>query len=265
MPDRERSYKHMTTNHQTLRNALLALADPERAAVVSRFFKTGPGQYGEGDLFLGLSMPQQRVLARQFHDLPITEVEELVRDPYHECRMTGLLIWTYQAQRGGPQVRTQLADRYVANRQYVNNWDLVDVTCAHILGLHLLPRDRSLLYDLADEEHLWSQRIAIVTTWQFIRHGQFSDTFALAEKLISHPHDLMHKAIGWMLREVGKRNREALDEFLYDYAARLPRTALRYALEKHDPASRAAFMVQGSRFKGFAQAHSPAKPLNPEP
>jgi 3-methyladenine DNA glycosylase AlkD len=231
------------------RDTILALADPERAFVVSRFFKTAPGQYGAGDLFLGLTMPQQRTLAKQFRHLPGNEIEALVRDPYHECRMVGLLIWTYLAQHGGPhsnhsQVRADIAARYVANRHFVNNWDLVDVTCGYILGPHLLHRDRSLLYDLADEDHLWSQRIAMVTTWQFIRHGQFSDTFALAERLIDHRHDLIHKAIGWMLREVGKRDRQALDEFLHDYAARLPRTALRYALEKHDPASRKAFMAQ---------------------
>jgi 3-methyladenine DNA glycosylase AlkD len=225
-----------------LRNTILALANPERAASVARFFKTAPGQYGAGDLFLGLTMPQQRVLAKQFRQLPMTDVEALVRDPYHECRMVGLLIWTYLAQGGGPQLRANLAERYVANRYFVNNWDLVDVTCGPILGLHLLHHDRTLLYDLATEDHLWSQRIAVVTTWQFIRHGQFLDTFALAEQLIDHRHDLMHKAIGWMLREVGKRNRKALDEFLHDHATRLPRTALRYALEKYDPVSRARWM-----------------------
>lgn len=229
-------------NYQSVKAVVLSLEQPERASFACRYFKTHPGQYGEGDLFLGLSMPQQHALAKQFRDLPIDETEQLVQDAYHECRMTGLLIWALQAKRGGEGVRAELADRYVANRRYVNNWDLVDSSCPMILGLYLLHRDRSLLYELAEEDHLWSQRIAMVTTWQFIRRGQFADTFALAEKLMTHRHDLIYKATGWMLREVGKRDRAALDEFLHDHAHHLPRTALRYALEKHGPASRKAWM-----------------------
>ncbi len=226
-----------------VRAAILALEQPDRALLVSRFFKTHPGQYGEGDVFLGLSMPQQRDLARQFMNLSIAETEQLIQDSYHECRMTGLLIWTIQAQKGGNLMRQELADRYVANRRYVNNWDLVDNSCPTLLGLPLLTGDRSLLYELADEDHLWSQRIAIITTLQFIRHNQFGDTFALAEKLFGHQHDLIHKAIGWMLREVGKRDQAALDEFLHDHIRQLPRTALRYAIERHEPAQRQYFMI----------------------
>ncbi|WP_375443598.1 DNA alkylation repair protein [uncultured Fibrella sp.] len=226
-----------------VRAAIMALEQPARASFVSRYFKTHPGQYGEGDVFLGLSMPQQHELARRFAGLPTNETELLVNDPYHECRMTGLLIWTLQAKKGGSLVRQDIADRYVANRRYVNNWDLVDSSCPTLLGLPMLTGDRSLLYELADEDHLWSQRIAMVTTWQFIRHNQFFDTFALAEKLLDHRHDLIHKAIGWMLREVGKRDQAALDEFLHDHIRRLPRTALRYAIERHEPAQRQHFMA----------------------
>lgn len=230
-------------NYTTVRAAIMALEQPDRAVSVSRFFKTHPGQYGEGDVFLGLSMPQQRDLARLFANLPIAETERLVRDMYHDCRMTGLLIWTIQARKAGSLLRQELADRYVACRRYVNNWDLVDNSCPALLGLPMLTGDRSLLYELADEDHLWSQRIALVTTLQFIRHHQFSDTFALAERLLGHQHDLIHKAMGWMLREVGKRNQIALDEFLHDHIRQLPRTALRYAIERHEPAQRAYFMV----------------------
>lgn len=232
------------SDYQTVKAALLAQQQPERASFAARYFKTHPGQYGEGDLFLGLSMPQQHTLARQFRHLPIAEAERLVQDSYHECRMVGLLIWTLQAKRGGELSRQELADRYVANRRFVNNWDLVDSSCPVILGLTLLHADRSLLYELARQDHLWSQRIAVVTTLQFIRHGQFADTFALTEQLTTHRHDLIHKAMGWMLREVGKRNLDALNEFLHDHAYRLPRTTLRYALERHSPASRQAFMQQ---------------------
>ncbi|CCG98918.1 DNA alkylation repair enzyme [Fibrella aestuarina BUZ 2] len=234
----------MTPDYQTVRQTILAQEQPERAAFAARYFKTQAGQYGEGDVFLGLSMPQQHALARQFRNLAIADTEQLVQDPYHECRMVGLLIWNLQAKRGGTVLRQALADRYVANRQFINNWDLVDSSCPTLLGLPLLTADRTLLYELAQQDHLWSQRIALVTTWQFIRHGQFSDTFALVEQLITHRHDLIHKAMGWMLREVGKRNLDALNEFLHDHARQLPRTALRYALERHDPVSRRAFMAK---------------------
>lgn len=232
----------MTATYTDVRAALIALEQPERASFVSRYFKTHPGQYGEGDVFLGLSMPQQHAIARRFADLPMAETEQLVNDAYHECRMTGLLVWTLQAKKGGDLIRQEIADRYIDNRRYINNWDLVDSSCPTLLGLPMLTGDRSLLYDLAEEDHLWSQRIAIVTTWQFIRHHQFGDTFALTEKLLTHRHDLIHKAIGWMLREVGKRDCLALDEFLRDHSQQLPRTALRYAIERHEPAERQYFM-----------------------
>ena len=226
-----------------LKNTLLAQADPERAKNLSWFFKTKPGQYGEGDQFLGLSMPQQHSIAKQFLGLPPDAVEQLLREPYHECRMTGLLIWVYQSRKATSIHREALMERYVANRQYVNNWDLVDVTCPHLVGRQLLQNDRSVLYDLAREDHLWSQRIAIVSTISFIRAGQFADTFAIAEFLLPHKHDLIHKAVGWMLREVGKRNTDALDEFLHDHIRQLPRTTLRYAIEKFDPARRRYYLT----------------------
>lgn len=226
-----------------VRAAIIAHEQPELASFVSRYFNAHPGQYGEGDVFLGLSVPQQRALARQFGELPVAETEQLIRDPYHECRLTGLLIWTLQAKKGGNLIRQELADRYMANRRYVNNWDLVDTSCPTLLGLPLLTGDRSVLYELAAEDHLWSQRMAMVTTWQFIRHNQFGDTFALAEKLLGHRHNLIHKAIGWMLREVGKRDRAALDEFIHDHIRQLPRTILRYAIERHEPAQRQYFMA----------------------
>lgn len=220
-----------------------ALADPARAVLVARFFKTGPGEYGEGDQFLGLPMPQQRQLAREFRLLPLDEVEQqLVRSPWHDCRSIGLIIWTLQFAKAGPAGQQEIYERYLRSRAFINNWDLVDVTCPAILGGYLLRRDRTPLYELAAEDHLWSQRMSIVSTLAFIRKGQFADTFALAEQLLPHRHDLIHKAVGWMLREVGKRNEEALEEFLADHARQMPRTMLRYAIERLPPARRQLHM-----------------------
>lgn len=220
-----------------------AQADPARAALVARFFKTGPGQYGAGDQFLGLPMPRQRELAREFRLLPLAEVEEqLVRSPWHDCRSIGLIIWTLQFAKAGPAGQLAIYERYLANRRYVNNWDLVDITCPAIVGGYLLGRDRAPLYELAAEDHLWSQRMSLVSTLTFIRRGQFADTFALTEQLLSHRHDLIHKAAGWMLREVGKRNEDALTEFLTDHAGQMPRTMLRYAIEKLAPVQRQHYL-----------------------
>jgi hypothetical protein len=220
-----------------------ALADPARAELLARFFKTGPGQYGEGDQFLGLPMPRQRQLAREFRQLPPQEVEQqLVRSPWHDCRSIGLIIWTLQFAQAGPAGQQELYERYLLNRRFVNNWDLVDITCPAIVGGYLLRRDRAPLYELAAEDHLWSQRMSIVSTLAFIRKGQFADTFALAEQLCSHRHDLIHKAVGWMLREAGKRNEDALTEFLADFGPQLPRTTLRYAIERLSPAQRQQYL-----------------------
>ncbi|GAB3979434.1 DNA alkylation repair protein [Spirosoma terrae] len=221
----------------------MLLANPERAKVSAWFFKTKPGEYGEGDQFLGISMPQQHIIAKQFRSLPAEEVEKLLQESFHECRMTGLLIWVYQSKKASLSQQSFLMDRYLANRRYVNNWDLVDVTCPYLVGNYLLHNDRSVLIDLAQEDHLWSQRIAIVSTLAFIRKGQFGDTFAIADLLLSHKHDLIHKAIGWMLREIGKRNIEALEEFLHDNIRQMPRTALRYAIEKFEPARRTYYLT----------------------
>ncbi|MFC5410791.1 DNA alkylation repair protein [Larkinella bovis] len=228
--------------YQDVKTALQAQADPEKAAFFKRFFKTGPGQYGEGDVFLGLSVPQQRLIAQHYRQLPPGETEKLVRDPFHECRLTGLIIWTNQAKPAHDANRKLIFDYYLRNKEFVNNWDLVDTSSPGIVGNYLLNKDRSILYELARENHLWSQRIAMVSTLAFIRKNQFQDTFRVAELLLSHRHDLIHKAVGWMLREVGKKNPDALEEFLHDHAGRLPRTALRYAIERFEPVRRKYYL-----------------------
>ena len=233
----------MEAKYAEVKETLLTLSQPERASFADRFFKTNPGQYGEGDQFIGLSMPQQHAVAKQFRHLSIEETEQLVRDCYHECRMVGLLIWVYQTRKAGLVQRTEILELYLANRLFINNWDLVDVTCPHIVGRYIVSSDRSILYELANEPHLWSQRMALIATFPLIRLGQFSDTFALVERLLSHKHDLIHKAIGWMLREVGKRNSDALEEFLHDHIRQMPRTALRYAIERLDPNRRRYYLA----------------------
>lgn len=230
-----------------VRAALHALADPARAVLLQRFFKTGPGEYGVGDLFLGPPVPVQRLVAQEFRALPPEAGEELVADPYHECRFVGLVIWMLQAKQASAAVRADRCARYLRLRRFVNNWDLVDSTAPTLLGEHLLrdEADRSVLDELAAEPHLWSQRIAVLATLAFIRVGQFADTLRLAETLLPHKHDLMQKAVGWMLRAVGNRNPEALHEFLRPHVADMPRTMLRYAIEKLPANERQAYLRMG--------------------
>ncbi|AKD57231.1 DNA alkylation repair protein [Spirosoma radiotolerans] len=232
----------MKSTFTDARSTLVSLAQPQRAIALARFFKTGPGQYAEGDQFLGLSMPQQHTVVNQYANLSLAEVEKLVQDPIHECRMVGLLIWVKQSSKAIPSQQAIIRERYLVNRRFINNWDLVDVTCTYIIGRYAVKGDRSILYELASEDNLWSQRMAIVSTLALIRVEQFGDTFAIAEQLLPHKHDLIHKAVGWMLREVGKRNSDALEEFLHDHVSKMPRTALRYAIERFEPAKRAYYL-----------------------
>lgn len=225
-----------------LKNTLQTFANPERAAVSVRYFRTGPGEYGEGDVFLGASVPQVRQVARKFQHLGPGELHELLESPLHEHRLVALLVLVSVFKKAGIQARREWCEFYLAHLHRVNNWDLVDVSARDILGEFLLNLDRSLLDDLAATDHLWSQRVAIVATHAFIKRGQFSDTFRLAETYLTHRHDLIHKATGWMLREVGNKNGDALREFLDEFAPRMPRTMLRYAIEKLPEAERRAYL-----------------------
>lgn len=215
-----------------LQTELDAGADPERAAIVARYFKTGLGEYGAGDVFPGLPVPQQRAIAKKFRHLPPDEVLALLRSPIHEYRAVALFIWVVEFQRGTPARRAEIFEQYLANTAYVNNWDLVDSSAREIVGGYLFERDRTLLDELAGTPHLWTQRIAVIATFYFIQRQQFGDTLRLVAGLLTHRHDLMHKACGWMLREIGKRDEWVLREFLNEHAARMPRTMRRYAIEK---------------------------------
>lgn len=218
--------------------------NPEKATFLQGFFKTGPGEYGEGDLFLGVTVPQQRLIAKTLAPqatLPL--LAELLQHPYHEMRLTGLLALVYRFEKTKQEADRQLlVDFYLEHLDFINNWDLVDTTCSQVLGAFYWKKEKSLFFSLADSPVLWRQRIAMISSLYWIRKGDFTDALALAEKLKNHPHDLMHKAVGWMLREVGKRNFDAAHEFLLVHYRTLPRTALRYAIERFPEELRQDFL-----------------------
>jgi 3-methyladenine DNA glycosylase AlkD len=213
-------------------SALEARANRAKAAFFPRFFKTGPGEYGEGDVFLGVTVPHQREVARQFRQLPLDDVAVLLHDRRHECRLTALLILVDQYARADARTRTAIARFYLAHLDRVNNWDLVDSSASRILGAHLQTRNRRLLDRLATARSLWRPRVAIIATHWFVRQGAFDDALRIADLLLEHPHDLIHKAVGWTLREIGNRDEDVLIHFLRTRYARMPRTMLRYAIEK---------------------------------
>ena len=217
-------------------------ADPERARHLQRFFRTGPGEYGEGDRFLGLHVPQVRAAARRHRDLPLPDLADVLASPYHEHRQAALFVLVDRYRRSAPADRETIVRFYLERLDAVNSWDLVDGSAPHVLGAHLSSRDRAVLYELARSGRLWRQRVAVLATFPFIRAGQFDDTLRLAELLRDHPHDLIHKAVGWMLREIGKRDRTAAERFLDRHAAHMPRTMLRYAIERFEPERRRSYL-----------------------
>lgn len=221
-----------------------ALAAPAKAASSQRFFKTGPGRYGEGDQFLGLTVPEIRALVPQSDDLSEADVLTLLHSEWHEERLMALLIWVrrFVKAKKDELLRERIVDLYLANTKWINNWDLVDTSAPQILGAWLLKRDRSVLQTLAKSKSLWEQRISVLATQAFIRAAEFDNTVQLCEGFLDHPHDLMHKACGWMLREAGKRDEEVLLSFLDQHAAQMPRTMLRYAIEKLSPEVRQGYM-----------------------
>jgi len=224
-----------------VRKELRSMADPVKAAILQRFFKTGPGQYGEGDLFMGIMVPHLRKISKKFSQLRLGEVRTLLYSQVHEERLVALLILVcrYNSSSNSMKEKEEIVKFYLDNIKHVNNWDLVDMSAPYILGAHLLVDNnigdrtqRLLLYKLAKSENIWERRIAIVSTHHFIRNGDFSDTLKIAEMLLHDRHDLIHKAVGWMLREVGKRDVAAEEAFLEKHWSIMPRTMLRYAIER---------------------------------
>lgn len=214
---------------------LKAEGTPERALGATRFFKTGPGEYGEGDIFIGVTVPELRKIARRYKMLSLTELERLLAAKEHECRLTALLILVAQFERGDETLRREILTLYLRNTKYINNWDLVDCSCREIVGRHLRTGSRKLLPKLTRSKSLWERRIAMVSTMALVWDGELEDALHVAEMLLDDPHDLIHKAIGWVLREAGDVDRASLLGFLRQHYARVPRTALRYAIE-HFPA-----------------------------
>jgi len=222
-----------------IKSELDSLADPVQAKNLQRFFKTGPGQYGEGDIFLGIKVPVQRKVARKYRDMALADVGNLLKSKIHEHRLTALFILILQYEKTQDKA---VVDLYLGNRQFVNNWDLVDLSAPKILGHYLLDKDRRMLYKLAGSDVLWDRRISVLACYAFICEGDFKDILKLAELLLDDREDLMHKAVGWMLREMGKRDISELKGFLDRFAGRMPRTMLRYSIEKLDEKERKHYM-----------------------
>jgi 3-methyladenine DNA glycosylase AlkD len=225
-------------------NKLKRLATPEKAAILARFFKTGPGEYGAGDIFLGITVPQIRNLVRQNKNLPLGEIKKLLASKYHEIRMAGVLCMAEKTKKADAKTRKALFVLYLKNAERINNWDLVDLSAPAIVGEYLLlnPAAKKILNALSGSANLWRRRIAIIATFAFIRARKFGETYFLAKKYFSDHEDLIAKASGWMLREAGKRDAKRLKKFLRTYAGKMPRTMLRYAIEKFPEQERKYFL-----------------------
>lgn len=221
---------------------LRGLRNPLIADHHLRFFKCGPGQYGEGDAFLGIMVPALRKLSREFTPISVGEAFALLQSKWHEARILALMILVRKYERADEPARQEIYHRYLASTGRINNWDLVDVSAPSIVGAYLLDRDRAPLFALAKSSSLWERRVAIISTSFFIRHDQFDDTLRIAEILLDDRHDLIHKATGWMLREVGKRDQPVLERFLRQHAREMPRTMLRYAIERFPEELRRRYM-----------------------
>ncbi|MDD4996051.1 MAG: DNA alkylation repair protein [Patescibacteria group bacterium] len=226
-----------------LKKELKRVANPKRAKTSQRFFKTGRGEYGEGDVFLGINTPQQRKIAAKYNNLSLTEIKKLLKEKIHECRFIALVILIKKYQKVEQKEKKQIFEFYLNNSKKINNWDLVDISAPKIIGDYLLDKkNKKILYQLAKSNNLWQKRIAILATFSFIKNNEFEHTFKISKLLFNDQHDLIHKAIGWMLREVGNKNQKQEELFLKKYSKQMPRTALRYAIEKFDEKKRKEYL-----------------------
>ncbi|HEC65599.1 MAG TPA: DNA alkylation repair protein [bacterium] len=230
-------------NLTQLKSELKRFGSKEKAKASAWFFKTGKGQYGEGDKFLGVSVPEQRKLAKEYKDLSLSNIKSFLQSDIHEYRLTALIILVGQFEKADEKDRKKIVGFYLKHKERVNNWDLVDTSAGYILGQFLQDKkDRKILYKLARSKSLWDQRIAIISTYALIRDNQFSDTFKISKILLDHEHDLIHKAVGWMLREVGNRDQKTEEKFLKKHYKKMPRTMLRYAIEKFEEKKRKKYL-----------------------
>lgn len=238
----ERVPEKTTITAKEARRKLKALSSPEAAKSAARFFKTGPGQYGEGDTFIGIKVPTLRTISREFRLMSLDEIELLLQSPIHEERHLALMILVLQVAKSDDAKRKAAFDCYLRNTQFINNWDLVDCSAPEIVGGFLMSRSRKPLLKLAKSKSLWERRIAIVSTQHFIRHSDLGDTLTISRMLLKDKENLIHKAAGWMLREVGKKDQAVLEGFLDQHATAMPRTMLRYAIERFTPTRRQAYL-----------------------
>jgi 3-methyladenine DNA glycosylase AlkD len=229
-------------SYQKIISCLKSLSDKEIALHSQQYFKTGKGEYGHGDKFLGIRVPVLRKTVVLFQDTALPDIKKLLKSEYHEARLFSLLLLLHQFSNGDDETKQRIYHLYLKHTCFINNWDLVDTSAPGIVGNWLFDKDRSVLYQLAQSQQLWERRIAIIATACFIRNGQFHDTLKLSKKLINDPEDLIHKAVGWMLREVGKRDRAAEIKYLNNNYKKMPRTMLRYAIEKFDEGLRKAYL-----------------------
>jgi 3-methyladenine DNA glycosylase AlkD len=226
-----------------LHKEIKMLADPDRAKSSSWFFKTGEGQYGYGDVFIGLTVPQQRIIAKKYKELPLSDIEQLLTSKIHEERLIALFILVTQFGKAKDEKKKEIYNFYLSHTKWVNNWDLVDSSADKIVGEYLRDKPKGILTKLAVSESIWERRIAIIATYQFIKCGDCAETFLIAKLLLKDKHDLIHKAVGWMLREAGKRcSQEKEEDFLKLHYKTMPRTMLRYAIERFPPELRRAYM-----------------------
>ena len=228
-------------NLREFRKRIKAESNKQQAKTLQWFFKTGVGEYGEGDVFVGIKMPVQRKIAKEFKNLNFDDIRELIDSKIHEERMIGLLILLGKYEQGDE--KEKVFRFFIRNRKGINNWDLVDISAPKIVGEHLLERDKKLLYEFAHSKNLWERRIAILSTFTFIRAGKFGTTFKISDILLDDDHDLIHKAVGWMLREIGKKNLNAEEKFLKPRYKKMPRTMLRYAIEKFPEVKRKKYLL----------------------
>lgn len=229
-----------------LSQQLESYACVEKAQQLTRFYKTGKGEYAEGDVFLGITVPELRKISKSHITLDLSELEPHIQSKFHEERLAALFILVAQYKKGSIDKRQQIFDFYCDHMVYINNWDLVDQSAHHIVGAHLDNKSREILCQWARDANLWVRRISIVATWHYIRNNEFEDTLTIAEILLKDKEDLIHKAVGWMLREVGKKNKNILEQFLEQHAHQMPRTMLRYAIEKLPETQRQMYMKQKS-------------------
>lgn len=217
-------------------------ADPERAKNLSWFFKTGKGEYGEGDIFIGIKVPELREISKKYQNLDLKDLQKLLNSKIHEHRLSALMILRMQYQKSNIKDQREIVRFYLKNTKKINNWDLVDLSCHYILGNYLLNRDRKILYKLARSKNLWEKRISIITTFAFIHEKQFEDSLKISEILLNDDNDLIHKAVGWVLRELGKKDKKIETNFLNKYNKTMPRTMLRYAIEKFSEKERKFYL-----------------------